>query len=476
MTTVSLSLTPPATNVILHAFDWPYTRVTEHALALYQAGFKAVLVSPPMKSLHRPEGTPWWQRYQPQDYRVIDNQLGNTADFTRMINTLQACGIDVYADIVFNHMANESAIRTDLTYPSKDVLKDYSDRRGYYEPLTLFGDLSQPLFTDSDFVEAFPIEDWDNPWEVQHGRLSGGKSDPGLPTLNSHDNVVKKQQDYLRALKALGVKGFRIDAAKHLTLAHIQAVWTPAICEGMHVFGEIITDGGVSKAEYALYLDPYLTDTRLGAYDFPLFHSLFNVFEKNVPMTSLDHAYSVGEALAFDRAITFAITHDIPNNAVFINQVMTEQHERLAYCYILGRDGGVPLIYSDLDTSGIEDKAGAPRWMDSWKNPELQCMIAFHNQMHPYPMTLLAAGEDYILFSRGEQGIVAINRGESAITLPLPEGQHYRNALAPLSGTGATVDEARVGSDTVAGSITLAGKDCVMLINVASYGKPAALR
>lgn len=61
------------------------------------------------------------------------------------------------------------------------------------------------------------------------------------------------QQAYLQALKNLGVVGFRIDAAKHLSPEHIAKVWTEDICEGVKIFGEIITDGGEGKAEYEVF-------------------------------------------------------------------------------------------------------------------------------------------------------------------------------------------------------------------------------
>lgn len=44
-----MSLHQP-TDVILHAFDWPYALVAERASAIFEAGYKAVLISPPMKS------------------------------------------------------------------------------------------------------------------------------------------------------------------------------------------------------------------------------------------------------------------------------------------------------------------------------------------------------------------------------------------------------------------------------------------
>lgn len=430
-----------ASNVILHAFDWPYARIAHYAEAIANAGFKSVLVSPPMKSLHHRNGSPWWQRYQPQDYRVIDNQLGNTHDFILMTEALKKHDLHIYVDVVFNHMANESDHRTDLNYPSEKILNQYKDEEEYFEKIRLFGDLSKALFTEQDFVNAFPIKDWHNPWEVQHGRISGGSNDPGLPTLKCAENVVKQQQKYLRALKQLGIKGFRIDAAKHLTLEHIQRVWDEDVSKGMHIFGEIITDGGASRDEYELFLEPYLKSTSLGAYDFPLFHSVFNVLEKSRPMTELINPYSVGQALAYDRAITFAITHDIPNNDVFLDQVMSPVSERLAYCYLLGRDGGVPLVYSDLNTSGITDESGQPRWLDFWQDPILSRMIAFHHQMHSLPMQILEAGDDHLVFSRGNEGIVAINRGQQPVCVELPEG-NYMDCLS-LPGVEMTTSQDR---------------------------------
>ena len=65
-------------NVILHAFDWKYADIAQRAAEISELGYGSVLVSPPMKSA---QDERWWQRYQPQDYRVIDNALGNTTDF-----------------------------------------------------------------------------------------------------------------------------------------------------------------------------------------------------------------------------------------------------------------------------------------------------------------------------------------------------------------------------------------------------------
>ncbi|MBT2947692.1 alpha-amylase family protein [Vibrio anguillarum] len=400
------------TDVILHAFDWPYRLVAERAEQIFQLGYKTVLISPPMKSFKTAQGTKWWQRYQPQDYRIIDNQLGNTHDFKQMVETLTALGLRIYADVVFNHMANESKLRLDLQYPSAQDLASYQNKSDEYQALRLFGDLTQPLFDKDDFVEAFGIKDWKDRWQVQNGRITGGAHDPGLPTLRDNEHVVVQQQAYLRALKALGVKGFRIDAAKHMSIEHLKKVWADDITQGMHIFGEIITDGGATKEEYQLFLEPYLQETKLGAYDFPLFQTVYDALQTKGSLKWLIDPYCFGQALSNNRAITFTITHDIPNNAVFADLVMDEALENIAYSYILGRDGGVPLIYTDLNTSGILNHAGLPRWQEAWCSPQMAACIAFHNKMHALPMKTLEASDDLLVFSRGKEGIVVLNKSQ----------------------------------------------------------------
>ncbi|MCG9677479.1 alpha-amylase family protein [Vibrio sp. Isolate24] len=441
-------------NVILHAFDWPYALVAQRADEITAAGYKSVLVSPPMKSLKHAQGTKWWQRYQPQDYRVIDNQLGDTRSFKDMVEALNQRSIYVYADVVFNHMANESQSRLDLQYPDQSVLESYQLDTNYYENIKLFGDLSEPLFAENDFVEAFGIEDWQDKWQVQNGRITGGPADPGLPTLRVHEHVIKQQQAYLCSLKSLGVKGFRIDAAKHMSLEHLQKVWSKEICEDVHIFGEIITDGGATKLEYDLFLEPFLAETRLGAYDFPLFQTMFDALEAKGSLKSLVNPYCFGQALSQSRAITFAITHDIPNNDVFANLVMPEKTEWLAYSYILGRDGGVPLIYTDLDTCGLKGSDGRPRWLNAWNDKRMTSRIRFYNLMHGKTMQVMEASDDLLIFARGDEGIVIINKSKrpqrvqiavSGKWLDLLSEEHY------LSQQGTM-------------SISVAGEESLMLV------------
>jgi alpha-amylase len=402
-----LVLVAPAAlaDAILHAFNWRYADVTARADRIRDAGYRIVLVAPAYKS----QGSAWWARYQPQDYRVIHHPLGDSESFAAMVSALQARGIRTYADIVFNHMANEAAIRSDLNYPGSAVLASYASNSAYYGRQRLFGNLAQNFLGQWDFGPAQCISDYGSVYQVTTFRLCGGGGDPGLPDLVANDWVVGQQQAYLRALKALGVKGFRVDAAKHMTLSHINRVFSSDITSGMHVFGEVITGGGAGESEYENFLRPYLANTTHAAYDFPLLNSLRQAFGFGGSLSRLVDPLATGQALQPARAITFATTHDIPNNAGFRYLILDPVDETLAYAYLLGRNGGVPMIYSDNNESGDN------RWVNAWDRADIKAMVRFHNAVQGSDMQVLSYSDCHLLFRRGSLGIVGINKCGSTV-------------------------------------------------------------
>lgn len=391
-------------DVILHAFNWHYNDVENRANDIANAGYRKVLVAPPLKSARW--GCAWWQRYQPQDYRVIDHCKGNKQDFVNMIAALNNRGIEVYADIVLNHMANERNGSED--FPGASALSDYAQSSTYWQQQRLFGDLSAGLFSAYDFNQpAQCISDYGNRGDVQWNRLCGGNGDIGLPDLNDNGWVIAQQRAYLQSLKQLGVTGFRLDAAKHMTIDHINSAMSSAILAGMHVFGEVITNGGQGEWEYEAFLKPYMNGTGHGAYDFPLFHQIHSAFGFSGSLSQLVDPGAVGQALPSHLAVTFVLTHDMPNNDGFRYHLMSREDETLAYAYLLGRDGGVPLVYSDHGESGDRD---GQRWFDVFNRSDLVAMIQFHNRMQGQQQEVLAHSNCALLFRRGEEGLVGINK------------------------------------------------------------------
>ncbi|MBB4757284.1 alpha-amylase [Xanthomonas campestris] len=358
-------------DVILHAFNWPYATVEARARQIADAGYRKVLVAP----AYRSEGSAWWARYQPQDIRLIDNPLGDTIAFRRMVQALANNGVETYADVVLNHMANEAATRSDLNYPGSAVLAQYAAVPGRYDTLRLFGTLQSNLLSASDFGPAQCITNYNDTYQVRTYRICGGGSDPGLPDLLGNEWVVQQQRAYLQALKGLGVTGFRVDAAKHMSFDHLNRVFDAGIRSGVYVFGEVITGGGTGNGDYDQFLAPYLQSTPHAAYDFPLFNAVRNAFAIGASLQQLVDPASTGQALPGNRAVTFAVTHDIPNNAGFRYAILDPVDETLAYAYLIGRNGGMPMIYTDNNESGDN------RWVNAYQREDLRRMIGFHNGM-----------------------------------------------------------------------------------------------
>ncbi len=387
-------------DVILHAFNWRYDEVAGRAAEIASLGYTQVLVAPPLKS--DAGNCAWWGRYQPQDLRVIDHCLGNRQSFQNMVNALDAVNVATYADIVLNHMANERNNAT--SFPGSAALADYAANPGYWNDQKLFGNLSDGLFGPADFHPEGCIGDYNNVGDVQYWRLCGGGGDRGLPDLDPNTWVREQQRSYLQALKNMGVKGFRVDAAKHMTIWHINQVFNSAIKNGMHVFGEVITGGGTSSSDYQNFLGPYLQYTGHDAYDFPLLNTLVNAFKPGGSMSALENPFAFGNALAGDRAVTVAVTHDIPLNAGFRYLIMDPTDEHLASAYLLGRRDGIPMIFSDR--TGTDGN----RWVDDYRQSDIVDMIFFRQRVQGQGQETVYYDNCVLTFRRGKAGLVGINK------------------------------------------------------------------
>ncbi|WP_440904439.1 carbohydrate-binding module family 20 domain-containing protein [Catenovulum sp. SX2] len=424
-------------DVMLHAFNWQYDSVTERADEIAALGYKSVLVSPPY--LSNPSSS-WWARYQPLDYRILLGPLGNKQDFIDMVNALEARGVNLYVDVIFNHMANMGMTKGQEQYPGFDV------NTPEYNANKLYGDLSGGLFGPGDFhdgANANCISDWGNWWDSTWNRLCGAAPDVGLPDLRgeatdgSGEWIRTNQIAYLEALKALGVDGFRIDAVKHMKWEHLNWVFNSDVLDGIHVFSEIISH---SSADDSTYLQPYLdnTDVRMGAYDFRLFNDIDHAMDVSGSLSSLAQP----NTLPNDRAVTFVITHDMPQNDGFNGFLFSEEDEKLAYAYILGRDGGVPLVYTDNN----ETTKFNGRWVDAYKDVDLTSMINFHNTVQGTTMEVLSSDGCVIYFRRGDSGLVGINKCGNAVTHTLnTTGLNVGTYTDQISGSTLTISGASQG-------------------------------
>lgn len=390
-------------DVILHAFDWPFQQIAERAAQIAAAGYGAVLFAPALYTDER--GRDWWQRYQPKDYRVIRSFLGGKQDLVAAIEALHAVGVRAYMDLVFNHMANEKHVRPEdpYSFPGPRELARYRDEAAEFQRDRLYGDLSIGLFGSVDFNPRGDIVNWDNLTEVQDRWLSG------LPDLQLNAWVVGQQRQCVRALNELGADGYRVDAMKHMPPEHLRSVFASEDTRDKYVFGEVLT--GNDRQE-AMFLWPLIVGSNFPCYDFPLHETLLRAFSFTGTLRELVDPAGLAQALPWNRAVTFTVTHDIPNNDLFRYQLLERTDEYLANVYLMGRDGGVPMIYSDHNESTPGHAEDRDRWSEAWRRYDVVQMVGFHNAVHGMPQRPLYEADGHLVFARGDRGIVAINKTE----------------------------------------------------------------
>lgn len=386
-------------DVILHAFNWKYRDIINRLGVIKESGFGAILIPPIIYS--NPDNGDWWQRYQPIDYRILLSHLGTKKELEELIKKAHGQEIRIYADIVLNHMENRS---TDKYCAPGDVeLNNYAQNKADYEANRLYGDISTGLFSEFDFNEHRNITDWNNRYDVQYHQLSD------LPDLNENLWVLKQQRDLFYALNQMHFDGYRLDAIKHLTEHQLNNVTYQHFLQDSYIFGEVLT---TNETQVEIFMKPYLAETNLSAYDFPLQEQLRIAFGYGGSLKLLVDPFKYGKALHWSRAVTFTINHDLPLNDGFRSLMLSAKDEFLANVYIICRDGGVPLVFSDNNESSSKHPEDKDRWAGAYCNRDIKAMIQFHNEVAGLPMRFLYEHDNYLVFCRGDKGIVAINKSD----------------------------------------------------------------
>lgn len=227
-----------ASGVFVHLFEWRWADVArECETFLGPKGFTAVQVSPPNEhAVLAGNGYPWWQRYQPVSYK-LESRSGTRAEFVDMVQRCRKAGVGIYVDAVLNH----TTAQTTGTGSAGTKFNKYA-----YPDLYAQTDFHSPVCQIQDADYATSAE------HVQRCELVGlADLDTGSP------NVQSKLAAYLSDLLAIGVRGFRIDAAKHMAPADVKALLgqvKPRADEKPYYFLEVIDYGG--EAVHATdYLD-----------------------------------------------------------------------------------------------------------------------------------------------------------------------------------------------------------------------------
>ncbi len=410
---------PGAKDVTATLFQWRYADVArECSTTLGPAGYGWVEVSPATEHI---AGSQWWTSYQPVSYR-IGGRLGDEASFRDMVDTCHAAGVKVMADAVINHMSAGSGTGTAGSGYTK-----------YAYP---------GLYSDADFHSCrTPIGNYRDRFDVQNCELVE------LSDLDTGSDYVRDQiAGYLNRLSALGVDGFRIDAAKHMPAGDLAAIKARLSDPSVFWVHEVIFGAGeaVQPDEYTGSGD---VDEFRAAYD------LKRIFTSE----KLSYLSAWGQAWGYlpsAQARTFVDNWDTERNGSTLDYTSGATYT-LAGVFLLAWPYGSPNVYSGYEFSSND--AGPPLggrvnacFQDGWKCQHawtpISGMVGFRNAVAGTAVTNWWSNDnDAISFGRGARGHVVINHETGPVTstfrTSLPAGTYCdvtRGSVVSGSCTGPT--------------------------------------
>ena len=461
---------PRAGAVFVHLFEWRWHDIAEECERyLGPAGFEAVQISPPSEHLVlESQGYPWWQRYQTVSYSLTQSRSGTQAEFEDMVRRCAKVGVGIYVDAVINHMtAKANGLGSAGTTFSK-----YD-----YAPLYSEDDFHTPhcAIADADYTQSAH--------NVQSCELLA------LSDLDTgSERVQERIAAYLSGLVELGVRGFRIDAAKHIAPDDLGGILRKVRAavgaeRAPYYYFEVFGFGGEAVApEQYLPLAEVSGDDRTSAIEFR-YSLLGDRFLGRGGATLADLADFAGEASGFlpsGRAVVFVNNHDTQRGDGLFYQ--DGDAFDLATIYMLaapygypslmssyafarpaGRDKGPPsdgegrtrAIYGEGASEpdcATEQVPTAPSWVCEHRRRYVPGMLAFRKATAGSTLERFwSNGANQLAFARGAKGFVAINgEGEElsrTFDTGLPAGEYCDAVQGSLEQAMCTGRMVTVGSD-----------------------------
>lgn len=430
-------------DVMVHLFEWRWPDIAKECeVWLGPKGYKAVQISPPSEHAVITSGGafyPWWQRYQTVSYRLDQSRSGTAAELSDMVTRCRAVGVEIYADVVINHMTAGSGIGSSGSQYSK-----------YSYPAVPFG--------SADFHSPCGINNYGIASEVQNCELVG------LSDLRTEDTSVREKiAQYLIALNAVGVAGYRLDAAKHIAPLDIEAIITrvnaAATAGGRarpYVFMEIIGGSGNAVTPQQYYGVGFASGGASDVTDFEFGNRMTDAFGGSNGGTLLGVTLQAPGALPADKSVVFVDNHDTQRGLSLYYANATYE---LAQIFMLAQPNGYPSVMSSFgfdratqsgrDASPPLTGAGATQstfapdgssrctvtigsaqpsaWICEHRRPAIANMVAFRRAALGTPFTTCgrataSIGDDpnRVAMCRDGAGFVAFNRTSGDVTTTLP--------------------------------------------------------
>lgn len=423
--TLSPLLNAAPKTVFVQLFEWPWDDIAKECETyLGPSGFSAVQVSPPQEHINS-AGSPWWERYQPVSYEIL-SRSGTEAQFKEMVSRCNRVGVDIYVDAVINHMSGFENGGYGLSGRSFEHFN--------YENLYNFNDFHHCHRNGDDNIVNF-----NDRFELFNCELLN------LADLNTSSPKVQNTiAAYLNKLLDFGVRGFRIDAAKHMAPEDLQAIKS-RLKGSPYLIQELIVNPGepISFAEYAAIGD-------MTVFAFPF---LVGAAFKQQNFSRLFYmSYGMPPS---EEAVVFVDNHDLQrlrDRSSLLSYQEDPLQFRLAQAFMLTWPYGYPQVFSGFNMKTFDQ--GPPLksdfmtkpvdctsdWSCEHRLPEVPGLVRFRNLTDRafYTTNRWSNGQNQLAFSRGQLGFVAINNSAEKIAPPLqtslPSG-YYCNLAESLNST-----------------------------------------
>jgi len=407
-------------QAIVHLFEWSWDSVADECTkVLGPKGFCGVQVSPPMEHI---QGGSWWTRYQPVSYKLDSSRSGNRQQFINMVNTCNGVGVMVIIDAVVNHMTGRGGSGQGTGGSGFDG----SSQRYDGVPFSSM-DFHQPYCDIQNYGNAEEVR---NCYLVSLNDLDGGKQ-----------YVREKVSAYFNDMIDIGVKGFRVDASKHMWPGDLEAIqgMTKDLPEGGRplFFHEVIDMGGEAITVQEYFGVGKVTEFRYGI----KLAECINGGDWNCLGGIYDQGWGMADGM---HAVVFVDNHDNQRGHGGAGGVLTasntiQGHDdwkyKVASAFLLAHDYGFKRVMSSYYFDNTDNgppgsqPASFPNacgngWTCEHRWSSIMNMVQFANVAVGEPVTNWQAGNYWLGFGRGSKAFVAMGDLNKEFNTGLPDGEY----------------------------------------------------
>ena len=359
-------------GVMLQYFEWYlpadaslWREVAEEAEVLAASGVTSIWLPPAYKGAAGIEDTGYgvYDLYDLGEFDqkdTIETKYGTKDEYIKAVQKLQACGIDVYADIVLNHRIGADETETVVVVETKETDRTetisapkeieawtkftFPGRGGKYSDFiwdhTCFNSVDYDERKDKAAIYKFKGKQWNSGVDrenVNYDYLMGANVNFAVPKVR--EELTRWGQWYL---DTTNVHGFRLDAVKHIDRSFFPE-WLGTLRKDNHK--ELFAVGEYWNAEIDILLE-YLEECGgcMSLFDVPLH---FHFFEASNSGGEFDMRGLLADTLVERspvHAVTFVDNHDTQTGQA-LESAIQPWFVPLAYAVILLRPQGYPCIF-----------------------------------------------------------------------------------------------------------------------------------